>query len=260
MRRNLIGLAVTVLLGGVAAAWFLHPGHEPAPKLIAKQGPGENPGPNLPLSQVVLFNSGVGYFQREGEVEGNARVDLHFPVGDINDLLKSMVLQDLGGGKVGAVSYDSQDPIEKTLRSFAVNLTGNPTFGQMLNQARGEKVEVVLQQTAAGQPGTLTGGIIGMEAQTEPVGKAACSRSRAAQSRLCRGHAQREAERRAARALPQPRLDGEVQARPGSAGRRARHAEEGGQPELQRRRQAQGARRLRRREPDLEDELPAGPR
>ena len=56
---------------------------------------------NLPIKQVVLFNSGVGYFQREGEVEGNARVDLSFPASDINDLLKSLVLQDLGGGKVG---------------------------------------------------------------------------------------------------------------------------------------------------------------
>src|SRR5213593_4333973 len=49
----------------------------------------------LPIGQVVLFSSGVGYFQREGSIEGNARIDLTFPVEDINDLLKSMVLQDL---------------------------------------------------------------------------------------------------------------------------------------------------------------------
>src|SRR5262245_24106840 len=41
---------------------------------------------NLPITQVVLFSSGVGYFQREGKVEGNARIDLTFPVQDINDL------------------------------------------------------------------------------------------------------------------------------------------------------------------------------
>ena len=71
---------------------------------------------NLPISQVILFSSGVGYFQREGEVTGNTRVDLSFPVEDINDLIKSMVLQDLGGGHVAAVSYDSQAPVEHTLR------------------------------------------------------------------------------------------------------------------------------------------------
>src|SRR5689334_11756392 len=36
----------------------------------------------LPIGQVVLYSSGVGYFQREGSVEGEARVDLSFPVSD----------------------------------------------------------------------------------------------------------------------------------------------------------------------------------
>jgi len=57
------------------------------------------------------------------------------------------------------------------LRSFAVNLTNNPSFGQILNQARGEKVEAVLQQGAGTQPGTLTGVIVGVEHKKEAVGK-----------------------------------------------------------------------------------------
>jgi len=122
----------------------------------------------LPISQVVLFSSGVGYFQREGEVQGDARVDLTFPVQDINDLLKSMVLEDQGGGHISAVNYDSQAPIEKTLRSFAINLTNNPSFAEILYQARGEKVEIVLQQSATAQPGTLTGVIMGVE-QVDPA-------------------------------------------------------------------------------------------
>ncbi|HEY7158982.1 MAG TPA: DUF4139 domain-containing protein, partial [Gemmataceae bacterium] len=125
----------------------------------------------LPIGQVVLFSSGVGYFQRQGTVEGDARVDLSFPVTDINDLLKSMVLRDLDGGHVAAVSYDSNAPIERTLKSFAVNLTSNPSFAQLLDQTRGEKVEVVLQQTNATQPGTLTGTLVGCEKQKQAVGK-----------------------------------------------------------------------------------------
>ena len=120
---------------------------------------------------MVLFSSGVGYFQREGVIDGDARVDLSFPTQDINDLIKSMVLRDLDGGHVSAVSYDSNAPVEKTLQSFAVNLSANPTFGQVLNQARGEKVEVVLQQANAAQPGTLTGAIMGVETQQQPAGK-----------------------------------------------------------------------------------------
>ncbi len=124
----------------------------------------------LPIGQVVLFSSGVGYFQREGSVEGNARVDLSFPVSDINDLLKSMVLRDLDGGHISTVSYDTNAPIERTLKSFAINLTAIRPLRQILNQARGEKVEVVLQQTNATQPGTLTGTVIGCEKQKQAVG------------------------------------------------------------------------------------------
>ena len=52
-----------------------------------------------------------------------------------------------------------------------MNLSANPTFGQILNQARGEKVEVVLQQANAAQPGTMTGSIVGVEQKQEAVGK-----------------------------------------------------------------------------------------
>ena len=120
----------------------------------------------LPISRVILFSSGVAHFSRSAEVEGDARVDLTFPEQDINDLIKSMVLQDFSEkGRVSAVTYDSHEPIDRTLRSFAINLNNNPTFGSILTQARGEKVEVVMQQNAVGQPGTVTGSIIGVEKQ-----------------------------------------------------------------------------------------------
>ena len=122
----------------------------------------------LPVAQVVLFSSGVGYFQREGAVEGDQRIDLSFRAGDINDLLKSLVLQDADGGHVSAVGYDSQEPVEKTLKSFALDLTYNPTVGQLLNQARGEKLEVTLQQAAGGQPAVLTLSLIHISEPTRP--------------------------------------------------------------------------------------------
>jgi hypothetical protein len=125
----------------------------------------------LPVAQVVLFNSGVGYFQRQGEVDGDTRIDLSFPAQDINDLLKSLVVQDLGGGQISAVALDSPAPVERTLRSFAIDLSRNPSLAQILDQARGEKVEVVLQSTVTSQPGTLAGSIIGIEKQKQAAGK-----------------------------------------------------------------------------------------
>src|ERR1051325_7546611 len=94
------------------------------------------PAVSLPITRVVLFNSGVGYFSRSGEVTDDARVDLSFPEADVNDLLKSMVLEDFNGGRVAAVSYDSREPITRTLASFAVNLNDNPTFAGIVSQTR----------------------------------------------------------------------------------------------------------------------------
>ncbi len=181
MRRTVLLAAAAGLTAIVAlAAYFAWPSRSPAdpPKSIdppaarAAAAPSET-SVQLPIGQVVLFSSGVGYFQREGQIDGDARVDLSFPVSDINDLIKSMVLRDLDGGHVSAVSYDSNAPVEKTLQSFAVNLSANPTFGQILNQARGEKVEIVLQQANAAQPGAMTGSILGVEAKQEAADKAA---------------------------------------------------------------------------------------
>jgi hypothetical protein len=173
MRRKLLwslaaGVAVALAGGGIASALLV----KPASAVETKQ-PNENGDKHgqLPIAQVVLFSSGVGYFQREGTVDGNQRVDLSFQVQDINDLLKSMVVRDMDGGIISTVNYDSNAPIEKTLKSFALNLHGNPAFSQILNQARGEKVEVVLQQGGSTQPGNLTGTIIGVEQQKQAVGK-----------------------------------------------------------------------------------------
>jgi hypothetical protein len=175
MRRTLIAVAgvgavsVTALgiwLVGTSTAQTRQGAEAP----VINNGNGK-PGNPLPINKVILFSSGVGYFQREGEVEGSSRVDLTFPGTDVNDLLKSLVLQDSGGGKVSTISYDSPDPIEKTLKSFALDLTMNPSFGQLINQARGEKIEVTLQQSNATQPGTVSGVVLGMESQRQPHGK-----------------------------------------------------------------------------------------
>jgi len=119
---------------------------------------------SLPLTKVVLFNSGVGFFEHRGDVEGDTHVDLKFNVHEINDLLKSMVLEDAGGGRISTVNYDSKDPITKTLKTFAIDLTTNPTLADLLRQIRGEKVEVDAPQPIAGT-------IVGVEQHTVKVGR-----------------------------------------------------------------------------------------
>ena len=120
--------------------------------------------PTLPLSKIVLYSSGVGYFQLDGTVNNRTQLDLRFNVSQINDMLKSLVVQDFGGGKVSTVTYGSRDPVSKTLGSFGINLNGNPTLGQILTQVRGEPVEVTA-------PNPIVGTLIGVEKKTESIGE-----------------------------------------------------------------------------------------
>lgn len=110
----------------------------------------------LPVRRVVLFSSGVGYFEHEGTVEGDADVVFHFRIDDVNDLLKSLIVQDLDGGQVTAVSYTSRDPITRTLRSFAIDLTNNPSLYGLLEQLRGEPVRLHADEA-------ITGTVLGVE-------------------------------------------------------------------------------------------------
>ena len=123
----------------------------------------------LPITQVILFNSGVGHFSRSGEIDGDTQVNLSFREANINDLLKSMTVQDLGDGTVGAVSYDSREPISKTLESFAVNLNNDPSLTQILLQTQGERIEVTFEPNTLGNARIITGTILGVEIQKLPL-------------------------------------------------------------------------------------------
>ena len=116
----------------------------------------------LPLRNVVIFSSGVGFFDHAGTVRGDAQVELKFNVDDVNDLLKSMVVQDRDGGRVSTVTYGSKDPITKTLRTFSIDLTQNPTLADVLGQIRGEQIEIEA-------PNAISGTILGLEKRTKPA-------------------------------------------------------------------------------------------
>jgi hypothetical protein len=176
LKKLAAGLFLASLATAGVVAWrggFANAENKPQPPdetpVQAQSGP-LKATQKLPITQVVLFNSGVGYFHRSGDVEGEARVDLQFSAADINDLIKSLIVQDARGQTV-PLRYDSQEPIEKTLKSFAIDLSTNPSYGQILNQMRGQKVEITLQTNHPalnGLPGTMTGTIVGMETAHRP--------------------------------------------------------------------------------------------
>jgi len=154
--RGLLASLAVLVVGTLA--W----GQQPGPAVLGAAA-GKPGSANLPLKRIVLFSSGVGFFEHRGELVDDAQVELRFRTENINDLLKSMVVMD-EGGKVSVVTYASKDPISRTLKSFAVDLTTNPTLGQLLSQLRGEKVRLEA-------PNEIVGTILGVEVREVQVGK-----------------------------------------------------------------------------------------
>ena len=89
--------------------------------LVAPVLAGEGDAEVVPVTDVVLFSSGVGYFGRTGVVQGDRELTLQFKAEQINDLLKSLVVLDMDGGRVSTVSYASHDPSGRALRAFGLS-------------------------------------------------------------------------------------------------------------------------------------------
>ena len=117
----------------------------------------EKPTAKLPITRVTLFNAGIGYFQREGMIDGDTRVDLKVNEEDVNDLILTLLAND-PTGKSLAVTYDNKAPAEITLKAFSIDLTENPGLGNLLHQVRGEKVDITDQNGSQ-----LAGQIVSVE-------------------------------------------------------------------------------------------------
>ncbi len=95
----------------------------------------------LPVRDVVLFSSGVGYFQHSGEINGATSLDFSFRTEQINDLLKSLVLFDPAGA-VQPVTYTTHDPVSRGLGGLGLDLNSANPMAALLRQIQGAEVKV----------------------------------------------------------------------------------------------------------------------
>ena len=121
---------------------------------------------NLPVREMVLYKHGVGFFVRQGEVEGE-KIALTFRQDEINDVLKSLAVFDQSGGQVLGIHY--QTPMDKHARlaSSSIKLSQKNSLRDLLRDLRGRDCQVVFEVTPGSQD-MLTGRIIGIdEVQTQ---------------------------------------------------------------------------------------------
>jgi hypothetical protein len=142
-----------------------------APKPAAARRPVENSaalGPQkLPLRRVVLYKSGIGYFQHDGHVRGNEDVEIDLTSGQLNDVLKSLTALDFTGGRIVGASYNSQEPAGHQLQSLPVPVAQNSTLASLLQNLRGARLEV---RTASG---SFTGRLLSVEEKVHTANGAA---------------------------------------------------------------------------------------
>lgn len=112
---------------------------------------------SLPIRRVILYSNGVAYIERRGMVEGHAEISLSFKQSQVDDVLKSMIVLDLGKGRIGAVSYNSSAPPSARMAdipfSIAPGTQSNNSGGlaKVLSQLQGAHVVVsTATRTAAG--------------------------------------------------------------------------------------------------------------
>jgi hypothetical protein len=95
----------------------------------------------LPVSEVVLYKHGVGYFERSGRLAAGETARLDFKASDMNDVLKSLTLH--GGAAVRGLRYQSSDPAAHRLSEFPFQLTTeDASLPAFLNQLKGARVEL----------------------------------------------------------------------------------------------------------------------
>ncbi|HKW00252.1 MAG TPA: carboxypeptidase regulatory-like domain-containing protein [Vicinamibacterales bacterium] len=96
----------------------------------------------LPVRRVVLYKSGVGYFEHLGKVRGNQTVTIDFTTGQLDDVLKSLTTLDLDGGRVLGVNYNSEAALDRRLGALRLPVGEQTTRTAFLSALRGAKLEV----------------------------------------------------------------------------------------------------------------------
>lgn len=96
----------------------------------------------LPVKRVVLYKNGIGYFEHTARVHGNQDLAVDFTTGQLNDVLKSLTVVDLGEGRISAVRYNSIAPLDERLRSLRLPLAEQTNSAEFLLALRGARVEV----------------------------------------------------------------------------------------------------------------------
>ena len=108
----------------------------------------------LPVRQVVLYKHGVGYFERAGELAPGESARLDFKAAEMDDVLKSLTIEEKGGGRISGLRYDSSEPLAHKLADFPFQLGAAQPLSAVLDQLKGAQIELKFANE------TVTGAVV----------------------------------------------------------------------------------------------------
>src|SRR5271169_5629677 len=138
MKRILPVLCLFVCCSASPGQEKTNPGTRPK-SAEATAEPGESPSSTvakLPVRRVVLYKNGVGYFEHLGRVRGSQDVHVDFTSAQLNDVLKSLTVLDLAGGRITGVDYNSEAPLARRLATLRLALGERPSVSEFLGARR----------------------------------------------------------------------------------------------------------------------------
>lgn len=135
-----------------------------AQRPVAPRPPTDSTPEPMPVRRVVLYKTGVGYFEHLGTVRDKQDITIRFTSAQLNDVLKSLTAIDLGKGQVTGISYNSIAPLERRLGALRLPVGQQTTMMQLLVSLRGARVEV------SSGAATVTGRLLSVEQRSEQRG------------------------------------------------------------------------------------------
>lgn len=124
---------------------------------------------DLPVTHVILYKHGIGFFEREGSVPAAEEARLDFKTTEMNDVLKSLIVTNSGGGRITGIRYDSNETLEEQLAKFPFQVADQEALSAFLDRIKGSRIELKSGDRA------ITGTIMG--ARSVEIGTDADKRS-----------------------------------------------------------------------------------
>jgi hypothetical protein len=116
---------------------------------------------DLTLKRVMLSSAGVGYFEYEAEVDGDATLGFDVPLDQVDDVLTSLVVFD-NQGAVGTVELPGRDTTRASFGNVPFGPEALRSLADYLNSLQG--VEIAVQG-----PRPMEGRIVHADHVTEPA-------------------------------------------------------------------------------------------